>query len=111
MKKIKNQLCLKLSSNAGESLAETLISTLIAALALVMLAGAISATANIIKVSDKQMGKYYDRDAVLVAMSSPESGFLSISIERGGTEIEARSARYCKNEAFSSHAVVAYKVG
>jgi len=54
LKKIKA----KLHGNAGESIAETLIATLIAALALVMLAGAVASAARIITDSRKAIEKY-----------------------------------------------------
>ena len=49
----------KLRGNAGESIAETLVALLISALALVMLAGAVSAASNIISKSNEKMNEYY----------------------------------------------------
>ena len=54
LKKIKT----KLRGKAGESIAETLISTLIAALALTMLAGAIGSAAKIVTGSRNAMQNY-----------------------------------------------------
>lgn len=54
MKRIKA----KLRGRAGESIAETLIATLIAALALVMLAGAVASAANMITGSKDALSKY-----------------------------------------------------
>lgn len=48
---MKKRLLAKLRGRAGESIAETLIALLISALALVMLAGAISSAANIVRTS------------------------------------------------------------
>ena len=49
---MKKRALRKLKSRSGETLAETLVSVLISALALVMLAGAIGAAKNIIANSD-----------------------------------------------------------
>ena len=49
----------KLRSTAGESIGETLIALLISALALVMLAGAVSSASNIITRSNDAMNDYY----------------------------------------------------
>ena len=61
LKKIKA----KLHGNAGESIAETLIATLIAALALVMLAGAVASAARIITDSREAI-KEYQTEAEIV---------------------------------------------
>ena len=49
----------KLRSTAGESIGETLIALLISALALGMLAGAVSSASNIITRSNDAMNDYY----------------------------------------------------
>ena len=64
LKKIKA----KLHGNAGESIAETLIATLIAALALVMLAGAVASAARIITDSRKAIKEYQDE------INDPDNG-------------------------------------
>ena len=56
---MKQKIAAKLRSCTGESIAETLIATLIAALALVMLAGAIGSAARIISDSNVAMNEYY----------------------------------------------------
>ena len=55
-----NRIKKKLCGRAGESIAETLIATLIAALALVMLAGAVASAARIITTSRKAIEEYQD---------------------------------------------------
>lgn len=55
---LKQRIAAKLRGKSGESLAETMIATLIAALALVMLAGAVSAAANVITRSKTAMKTY-----------------------------------------------------
>ena len=72
-------------------------------------AGPRSTIPNMITASEKQMGRYYDNDAALVAMP-PSVNSLSISINQSSNEIEKRDASYCSNDTFSSKPVVAYKV-
>lgn len=78
----------KLRSKAGESIAETLIATLIAALALVMLAGAISAAANMVTTSKTAVKRFYateenDRTGV------PEDSPIVQEIEKSLSSIQA----------------------
>lgn len=49
----------KLRGNAGESIGETLIALLISALALMMLAGAVSSAANIVSRNRAAITAYY----------------------------------------------------
>ena len=55
---IKKIIAAKLRGQLGESIAETLIALLISALALMMLAGAVSAAANVITKSRTSMNTY-----------------------------------------------------
>lgn len=104
MKKLKY----KLLNNTGETIAETLVALLISALALVMLAGAISSTAKMITTSEKKMGEYYSKDATLVSQSGTDN--LTVSIAGTGFT-ESRTVKYAVNDAFASKVVVAYKEG
>ena len=52
----------KLRSRAGESIGETLIALLIAALALLMLAGAVSSASRIVTRNKAAMKSYYGND-------------------------------------------------
>jgi len=98
----------KLRSNAGESIGETLVALLISALALVMLAGAISSTANMITTSDAKMGEYYDGDDVLVQQSSGAVAS-SVTIQGTKTAAQTRNISCYTNAAFASKPVVAYQ--
>lgn len=70
MKNLKKHIAKKLKSAVGESLAEVLIALLIAALAMVMLATAISSTARIVTRSKATMKNYYDGNNALDAYVS-----------------------------------------
>jgi hypothetical protein len=58
LRRIRNKLC----SCAGESIGETLIALLIAALALLMLAGAVSSASRIVTRNKAAMKSYYGND-------------------------------------------------
>jgi len=103
----------KLKSRAGESIGETLVALLISALALVMLAGAISATGRMITASDKQLGKYYDGDKKLVTLTASDGTLNSLTIKGEGTAAVQEvhnNVPYSINNAFTSKPVVAYKL-
>lgn len=107
--KVGNDAKKKLHSQAGETIAETLISTLIAALALVMLAGAISSAANMINTSKTVMEKYYSETA---KMGNPNEGTLTVTLD--GVELfdnfNKPMIRYAINGEIGNRPVVTYSV-
>lgn len=105
MEKIKN----KLNSQAGESIAETLVSLLIAALALVMLAGAMTTASGVVNKSREKLGGetgYYSKTESLVKMKSETQGIVEIS---GSGLNQPVDIVYGVNDAFSKTPVIAYK--
>ncbi len=103
----------KLNSHSGESISETLVALLIAALAMVMLAGAIGAASTIILGSRKKMKDYYDSNAGIVSMSSSETASGTITITDDSTSgkitITPINVTFYKNETFNQKTVVSYK--
>ena len=95
----------KVRSRAGETIGETLVALLISSLALVMLAGTITAASSIIRNSKDKMDSYYKQNNEpngVVRKVSGESG-KSVSIKEKGTEenlANGTSIVYFKNEAF-----------
>ena len=65
----------KLRGRSGETIGETLVALLISSLALVMLAGAISAAARMVTISKTAVKEYYvsseDDDKTAIPTSSP----------------------------------------
>jgi len=106
---LKKRMGRKLRSNAGESIGETLVALLISALALVMLAGAISSTANMITTSDAKMGEYYDGDDILVQQAASGGTASTITITGSDGTAETRNVSCYTNAAFASKPVVAYQ--
>lgn len=103
----------KLKNQAGESLAETLVSLLIAALALVMLAGAISSASGVIIKSRDKLDKYYsaneENDGVVRMASGGTPGSMKMTDSSGLVQDKTINIIYFKNDEFAKTPVVAYK--
>ena len=80
----------KLNSCRGESIGEVLVALLISALALVMLAGMISASSRMITKSKTELKEYYDANAALNSESSSGiDGAVSLKTS-GGTNTSVK---------------------
>lgn len=106
----------KLRSTAGESISETLVALLISALALVMLAGAISAASRIVMKSRSKLETYYDKNETLVNLSAgSNAGSVTITEPPAPGAIaddddtESIPIVYYENDAFSKNKVIAYR--
>ncbi len=104
----------KLHSQSGESIGETLVALLIGVLALVMLAGAISASSGVILKSRDKLGKYYDANEAVsgvVKMTSggtPSDAGITITDLQNSISGQSYKVTYYKNNEFGSKTVVAY---
>lgn len=104
----------KLRSRAGETIGETLVALLISSLALLMLAGAVSAASRAVQQSKTKIEEYYSADKKMAEQSSA-GGALTVSLqeEPGGTEplgTFSYSGTYYKNDAYNSTVVVSYVI-
>ena len=116
---IREKLKKKIGSRAGESIAETLVALLIAALALVMLAGAITAASNMITVSKAKMDDYYKNnkgdDGIVKMITDPASstnvtsGTITMT-DTGGPLTDTYNVNFYTNSEFEHTPVVAYKL-
>ena len=110
----------KLSSNAGESIAETLVALLISALALVMLAGSIYAASNMVTKSREQLKKYYRANEIMVTSGDANSldyvSKLTPKVTIGGSALGDAGmpgqfeVEMYTNSAFPSKTVSAYRL-
>lgn len=107
MKKRGQSVLKKLRSKAGESISETLISLLVASLALMMLAGAVSSGTGMITKSRTKLGEYYEKNDALV-MVSPNPSDASITIKADGLTDQTVQIQYTQNTEFGSQTVVSY---
>lgn len=114
MKKYLRSIRKKLRGKAGETISETLISLLIASLALVMLAGAVAAGSAMITKSRIKLEDYYTKNEKLAAVAQPAAGDSktgSLDWKRvSGKELSEKtiSVVYAENDAFSNKKVVSY---
>ncbi len=99
----------KLLSRAGETIAETLIALLISTLALMVLAGMISSTGNLVKSGKDKMDAYYRANGVMESFGDPTATKLTIA---DGTYTVSVDVQYATNETFTqtSDAVTAYRL-
>ncbi len=99
----------KIRGKSGETISETLVALLIAALALVMLAGAIGAATRIITNSRDRVNEYYDANqnssGVVMMSGSAGSGTYTIENEDGKTIIEDETVNCYANQALSKPVV------
>ena len=93
----------KLRGKSGESIGETLIALLISALALMMLAGAVSTVASLVSRSNAKMNEYYTSDNKLVTRSGTSTTF---SIKLG--DKYSYQAKGYENATFAGTPVIAY---
>lgn len=112
----------KVKNNAGESISETLVSVLISALALVMLAGAITTATRIVKNSRTKLEAYYKANEIMAEMptSSSDSSVEVLSTGKtirfieSGNEAASETENYnivmYNNKVFSDKIVTEYKV-
>ena len=106
-----NILLKKIKSTSGESIGETLVSLLIASLALVMMAGAVSAAVRMTTRSSTALQAYYESANEL---ADPSTGALTVKFKDGANEIKCKevpdSVKYSINGYFSNIPVISYAV-
>lgn len=102
----------KIRNKAGESLTETLVSVLISALAILMLAGSITAASRMITRTRNSLERYYGANECLVRMT--ESGTYDVDTDKcnitisKGSDAESIAVDYAVNSTFDDK-VVAYR--
>ena len=114
MKKKLQPIRKKLHSRAGETISETLISLLIASLALVMLAGAVTSGSAMIAKGRTKLEDYYSKNEKLATISQPAAGDSKTGSLKwelvSGKELDGQtfSVVYAENDAFSNKKVISY---
>lgn len=103
----------KVSNNAGESLSETLVALLISALALAMLAGAITAASHMVTESRDKLGSYYSAKESVEKRETPDGGSQNAQITSGGSAVQnnipIKTYTIQASDAFGK-TIVAYEV-
>ncbi len=102
----------KLNSRRGESIAETLVALLLSALALVMLAAAITSSTRVITASREKLKAYYDdneqSNGVVKMLSAEGSTTISIT-SSDDLPTQSYTVACFVNDEFSQTPVISYK--
>ena len=102
----------KIRSRAGETITEVLVSLLISVVALVMLAGMISAAARLIKTSEAKMETYYGANNALVSAPSGSASDATMTIRNSDDSINMTVAiQYYANTTVANKPVIVYTKG
>lgn len=103
----------KIASQAGETIAEVLISLLIATVALMMLAMMISSTVSMVTTSKNKMEEYYgtEKGVPILELQDTSSDRTTINIKKEGSTvpIETQTVYIYENTAFNK-SVYAYQI-
>ena len=103
----------KLKGNSGESIAETLVAVLIAAFALLMLAGTINTASNLITKSQNTLNEYYEANNNLEQRKNGISD-KSVTITENTNKItfigNTYSATVYENDVLGTGTVTAYDI-
>ncbi len=104
----------KLKSPAGETLTETLVALLIAALALTMLAGAIASSFGVIQRGREKLDQYYTAneaaDGVVKMSGDGTAGKVTLTDAENQLSHGDINVSYYTNDKFNNMPVVAYKI-
>ena len=93
----------KIKSISGESIAETLIAVLIAAFALLMLAGTVNTSTNLVKKSQTILTEYYKKNNEMESRNGKSLGTATVEIYG-----ISQNVTLYQNDAFKSNPVIAY---
>ena len=97
----------KLRGTRGESLTETLVATLIASLALLLLAGAVTTSTRVIDKSRKTIGSYYEeKTAIQNGTTETSETSMTVTITQDPSTLQpgevqltdSFDASYCENK-------------
>ena len=110
IKKVIDQAQRKTKNQSGETIAETLVALLISSIALMMLAGMINSTVNLVTKSEAKMGDYYKQNAELEnSEASTDTFIIAIVPDDSSSKLDmsVEGVHYQTNDIFSK-TVVAY---
>ena len=105
----------KLRDKSGESIAETLVAVLIAAFALLMLAGTVNTSTNLVLksqklLSDSEDGYYVKNNAMEKRDESSKENTITITITGGADEPMSENANLYINNKFDNNQIFVYDI-
>lgn len=109
----------KLKSKKGESISEVLIALLVSALAVVLLAGMINASTEMIQKSKNKMEKYVNAENGIVEQNAddPDTGRVTVQVNNQAAKLTDDTpdtgipVKYYTNSESGKYTVRSYKVG
>ena len=105
---MKAQRLKKLLSCDGESIGETLVALLISSLALLMLAGAITAATRVVTQSNTKMSDYYEADNALAQHTTGVRSTINISELNNKVPVQEYHVNSYSNNTFGRNVIYAY---
>ena len=105
----RNAVSNKLRSSSGESIAETLVAVLIAAFALLMLAGTVNTSSNLILKSQDALSDYYDGNNILAEQSGEGTTYNIVISGEGGVSETKEASGYSWDSNIGKKKLVSYK--
>ena len=101
----------KLGTCAGETIAETLVALLIAALALTMLAGAMSSSLKMVTKSRNKLKGYNEKMETMAKMEGANTGTVTIEANPADASLDLPEyqVQYDYNDEFDRTPVVVYR--
>lgn len=101
---MREKIIAKLRLRSGETIGETLVALLIAALALMMMAGAIQSSYNAVERGRNMLDDYYERSETLATREGEGTGGGTVTIGDKPYDV-----RYYVNDKVGGTKIVAYK--
>lgn len=107
---MKERLKKKLKNNSGETIGEVLVALLISGLALLMLAGAITTSSDLVTRSSRKQEEYYAKNEALLTDTGGTSGRQLTMILRGVgiSNQKYENINYNINDEIGNIPIVAY---
>ena len=102
---LKGCLLKKLKNSNGESISETLVALLISSLALVMLAGAMTAALRVVTTGREKIDAYYESSE----STTSGSGSVTLKDKSGVILDQTLDVTYQINDEFGSTPVISYE--
>ena len=106
---LKGCLLKKLKNSNGESISETLVALLISSLALVMLAGAMTAALRVVTTGREKIDAYYESSESIVNTTSGYDGSVTLKDKSGVILDQTLDVTYQINDEFGSTPVISYE--
>lgn len=108
MKVLKSKFARRLASARGESITEVLVAIVIGAMAILLMAMAISASSNMVSKGREAMDEYYAANEKLASGDGAATFSGTVTIKDGGTEIVKAGVEGYSTDQFNGDLIAIY---